>query len=274
MNFIERMVLKRIMLNKLKAFAAQYPNAAHIISGVILALGLAFKTNDAFHALTLKYFAHLPADAQTLLLVIVPIVLAYFGTKDDGSGPGAPTDGPANSLPQSKASSKGNSMKRSLILVAVMLCLSFTAFAQVTTPAAPDVASNVYAAGISYNNAASPVIAGTALYAHKVNDAGTYAFTVFDALPTNAKPFTVQSNVSAGIAQKVFSIGKIPIFAPTAAGVSFNGQNTGWAWSTGALASISVKGKYRIMPGVRVIKSSVGGSGYQPIVSVLFGFAN
>jgi hypothetical protein len=125
-------------------------------------------------------------------------------------------------------------------------------------------ASNVYAAGISYNNAASPVIAGTALYAHKMNEAGTYAFSVFDALPSNAKPFTVQSSVSAGVAQKVFSIGSIPIFAPTAAGVSFNGQNTGWAWSTGALASISFKGKYRIMPGVRVLKSSVGGADINP----------
>jgi hypothetical protein len=126
---------------------------------------------------------------------------------------------------------------------------------------------------VSYNNAASPVIAGTALYAHKMNESGTYAFSVFDALPSNAKPFTVQSSVSAGVAQKVFSLGKIPIFAPTAAGVSFTGQNTGWAWSTGALASVTFKGKYRIMPGVRVLKSSVGGGGYQPIVSVLFGLA-
>lgn len=152
-----------------------------------------------------------------------------------------------------------------LILFAAMLAV---------TAVAQDAPSNIYAAGVSYNNAASPVIAGTALYAHKMNEAGTYAFSVFDALPSNTRPFTVQTAVSAGVAQKVFSIGKIPIFAPTAAGVSFTGQNTGWAWSTGALASISVKGKYRIMPGVRVIKSSVGGAGYQPIVSVLFGFAN
>lgn len=156
-------------------------------------------------------------------------------------------------------------MKKSLILLVAIICLSLSALAQDT---------NIYAAGVSYNNAASPVIAGTALYAHKIADAGTYAFTVFDALPTNTKPFTVQSSVGGGFAQKVFSIGNVPIFVPTSAGASFTGQNTGWAWSTGALASITVKGKYRIMPGVRVIKSSVGGSGYQPIVSVLFGFAN
>lgn len=156
-------------------------------------------------------------------------------------------------------------MKKSLVFVAALVCLSLSAMAQ---------DSNIYAAGVSYNNAASPVIAGTALYAHKIADAGTYAFTVFDVLPTNAKPFTVQSSVGGGFAQKVFSIANVPIFVPTSAGVSFTGQNTGWAWSTGALASITIKGKYRIMPGVRIIKSSVGGSGYQPIVSVLFGFGS
>lgn len=160
-------------------------------------------------------------------------------------------------------------MKNTLIFALFLTVFAVSAFAQ----APADAPSNIYAAGVSYNNAASPVIAGTALYAHKVNDLGTFAFSVIDALPTNNRPFTVQTQLSGGIAQKVFSIGKIPIYAPTAAGVSFTGQNTGWAWSTGALASISVKGKYRIMPGVRVLKSSVGGGGYQPIVSVLFGFA-
>jgi hypothetical protein len=158
-------------------------------------------------------------------------------------------------------------IKRISILLSLAAVLAVSAIAQ-------DAPSNIYAAGVSYNNAASPVVAGTALYAHKINEERTYAFTVIDALPSNARPFTVQTQLSGGIAQKVFSIGKIPIFAPTAAGVSFTGQNTGWAWSTGALASISYKGKYRIMPGVRVLKSSVGGGGYQPIVSVLFGFAN
>lgn len=162
---------------------------------------------------------------------------------------------------------------RNILSLILFAAVSIAALAQNPAPA-PDAPSNIYAAGVSYNNAASPIVAGTALYAHKVNDSGTYAFTVIDALPANTRPFTVQSQISAGVAQKVFSIGNVPIFAPTAAGVSFTGQNTGWAWSTGALASISIKGKYRIMPSVRVLKSSVGGGGYQPIVSVLFGFAN
>lgn len=152
-------------------------------------------------------------------------------------------------------------------LFAIVCLLVSCAFAQ-------DM-KNVYAGGISYNNAGVPSIAGTGLYARSVNDSGTYMFTVVDALPTNLKPFTVTTNFGAGIAQRVATLGKVPIFVPTSAGVSFNGTNTGWAWSTGALASIRVKNNWRIFPNVRVVKSSVSnGTGYQPIVGVLFGWGN
>jgi hypothetical protein len=134
MNFIERMVLKKIMIAKIKQFISQYPNEAHFLALLITGLATAFKTNDAFHALVLKYFAHMPGDAQTLLMVLVPILLLYFGTKDDGSGP-PPNDGPASSLPQSKPSSKGNSMKRSLMLAVALICLSVAAFSQDAQPA-------------------------------------------------------------------------------------------------------------------------------------------
>lgn len=148
-----------------------------------------------------------------------------------------------------------------------------TAPAPTPAPAAP---ANIYAGGVSFNSSASPAIAGTGLYARAVDSVGTYAFTVVDFVPNTLKPFTVTSNVSIGAAQKVFTLGSVPIFVPTAAGVSFNGWNTGWGWSTGAMASIKLKktSNWRIFPHVRIVKSSVsGGSGYQPIVGVLFGWA-
>lgn len=159
-------------------------------------------------------------------------------------------------------------MKNAITLALAVLALSIAALAQ------DPQATNLYAAGVSFNNSGSPSVAGTALYAHSISDgSGTYAFTVVDALPSSYHPFTVTTNFSAGIAQKVFSIGKVPFYIPTAAGVSFTGTNTGWAWSTGALASIKVKTNWRIMPNVRVVKSSVsGGTGYQPVVGILFGW--
>jgi hypothetical protein len=143
-----------------------------------------------------------------------------------------------------------------------------------TPAAAAATPANIYAAGISYNNGAQPAVAGTALYARLVSDgSGTYAFTAADALPNSVKPFTVTTDISAGIAQKVFSLGSVPIFVPTSAGVSFNGTNTGWAWSTGALAAIHLKGNWRIFPMVRIARSNVSnGSGVQPIVGILIGW--
>jgi hypothetical protein len=134
--------------------------------------------------------------------------------------------------------------------------------------------SNIYAGGISFNSGASPRIAGTGLYARLLSDgSGTYAFTVVDALPATVKPFTVTTNIGAGVAQKLFSIGKVPIFMPASAGISFNGTNTGWAWSGGALASIKVKNNWHVYPNVRFVKSSVSnGTGYQPIAGLLFGW--
>lgn len=159
--------------------------------------------------------------------------------------------------------------KFALLLVFMsILILALGAFAQTPQPV------NVYAAGVSFNSGASPSVAGTALYAHLLSDgSGTYAYSVFDALPTTLKPFTVTNNVGAGIAQKLFSIGNVPIYVPTAAGISWNGSNTGWQWSTGALASIKLKGNWRIMPNVRLVKSSVSnGDGYRPMFGVLFGW--
>lgn len=134
--------------------------------------------------------------------------------------------------------------------------------------------ANIYAAGISFNNGGSPSIAGTGLYAHLLSDgSGTYAFTVVDAVPAMVKPFTVTTNFGAGIAQKLVTLGTIPIFIPTAAGISYTGTNTGWAWSTGALASVKIKNNWRIFPNVRIVKSSVSnGTGYQPVAGVLVGW--
>ena len=157
-------------------------------------------------------------------------------------------------------------MKQLFAVVSLVLALAFAAFAQ-STPA------NIYAGGISFNNSASPSIAGTGLYARQISNSGTYAFTVVDALPTTIKPFVVTTSFSAGVAQKVFTVGKFPIYVPSSAGVSYNGTNTGWAWSTGGMTSIKLKKSWRIFPCVRVAKSSVSnGSGYQPIVGVLFGW--
>lgn len=157
-------------------------------------------------------------------------------------------------------------MKR-LTSLALDLCLFCIAvLAQQPTP------SNFGAAGISYLAGGS--VAGTGLYAHQLS-AGMYAFTVVDAVPSvGLKPFTVNTQPAVGIAQRVFSIAGVPVFVPTAAGVSFNGSNTGWAWSTGALGIVPLKADspWKILPSARLVKSSISGSGYQVIVGIAIGW--
>ena len=148
-----------------------------------------------------------------------------------------------------------------------ILALATLAAAQTTN------LSNIYAAGVSGSPTAQPPVAGTALYAHLLDgNAGTYAFTVWDALPDTYKPFTVTTNVGIGIAQKAFTVGKFPIYVPTSAGIEWNGKNTGWQWSSGGLAAIKLHGAWRILPNVRFLKSSVSnGSDYQVIAGLMFG---
>lgn len=134
-------------------------------------------------------------------------------------------------------------------------------------------AKNIFAGGVSYSNGATPAFAGTGLYARYVAGNGTYAFTAVDVLPSTYKPFTVTTQFSVGLAQRLITIGTVQVFVPTSAGVSYTGVNTGWGWNTGALVSVPVKGRWLIMPTVRVLKSSVsGGTGYQLTTGVLFGW--
>lgn len=174
-------------------------------------------------------------------------------------------------------------MKKFFLALIVVVALSPVARAQEKSPgasaalpqSAPAPVSNVYAAGVSWNQSATPAVAGTALYAHAIAGTSTFAFTAIDVLPTSTRPFTVTTNIGAGIAQKVFSIGKVPVYIPTTAGISWTGQNTGWQWSTGALLSIRLgKSNWRALPMVRFAHSNVSGrSGVQPIVGVVFGWA-
>jgi len=167
---------------------------------------------------------------------------------------------------------------RYVLTVAFVVIVAIVSMsAQTTTPVDP---ANLYFAGTSYSQGATPSVAGTALYARKLADNNgytTYAFTMVDAIPASIKPFTVSTNIGAGVAQKAFTVAGIPVYIPTAAGISFNGNSVGWVWNTGVGGPFEIKRKgegthWYVMPTVRINKASIGGSGYQPIVGVLFGW--
>ena len=135
---------------------------------------------------------------------------------------------------------------------------------------------NLAALGVSYQPGGSPALAGTGLYARQlIASSGTYAFTAMDGIPeAGVKPFTVTTGTAVGVAQRILTIGAIGIYVPLAAGFSYTGTNTGWVWTTGALAVIPVGAtSWRVMPDFRAVKSSVGSQqGYSVIAGVLFGW--
>ncbi|SEG56204.1 hypothetical protein SAMN05421819_3552 [Bryocella elongata] len=169
-------------------------------------------------------------------------------------------------------------------LVWILLFGGFALPCSAQTASTGSSVTNLYAAGASFNQGATPAVAGSALYAHQLTISpdsyagGTYAFTMLDILPNGTKPFTVSTNISAGIAQRVATIAGHDVLAPTSAGISFTGVNTGWAWSTGVAVPLRFKPKsdgsaWFLVPTVRVIKSSVGGgTGYQPVIGLMFGW--
>ena len=127
--------------------------------------------------------------------------------------------------------------------------------------------SNWAGVGIGYNSQ----VTGIGLYAKNITG-NTYSFSVLDVIPTTYKPVVVSTQISTGVAQRVFSLKGVDFFIPTSAGITYTGVNTGWNWNTGGLVSIPVgKTNWRIFPNVRVSKSSIV-DGYQLYGGILLGW--
>jgi len=176
-------------------------------------------------------------------------------------------------------------MRRIILLTALLFVAACVVYAQTPTPT---TTSNLYGLGSSWNNGASPSVAGTGFYGHRVANATTastvtgagtvpgtsyptFAVTFLDVLPIAIKPFTVSTNVSVGVAQQVLSYNGISFAVLAAAGGSFTGTNSGWDWTGGVNAIYRIKKAgvpthFGVWGGTRWLKSSVSnGAGYQLI---------
>jgi hypothetical protein len=241
-----------------------------IVTGLSVLVGAIeqyFHTGGAIPQTGAQWQAFLGSVAATALLAVAALL----------------KQSPLNASPGGASSASGNVTKISVLLALALILLApvqmrAQSASAATAPApAPTGLQNLYAAGVSYNPGGSPGIAGTALYGRCTTSTPalrcpTYAFTAVDAVTTSVKPFTVSTNVGVGLAQQIATLGKAAIYMPTAAGISWNGGNTGWQWNGGALISIPVK-KVMVMPTVRFLKSSVSnGSGYQIMGTLLIGW--
>jgi hypothetical protein len=221
-----------------------------------------------------------PAHASIFSGLVAFSVLLHFICPSIFGGPTKQAQDTAD--PTINSSAKLGIVLLSVMLLPVVMNAQTvgTSSSTVQLPAAPAATAttsqpqNFYAVGVSFNPGASPQVAGNILYGHALNSSGTYGFSDVDIIPNTIRPFTVTTNVGAGIAQKVASFGKYDVWVPTAAGVSINGSNTGWQWNGGAAVSVPIKQNWFLLPNVRFLKSSVsGGTGYQIIAGIDVGFS-
>lgn len=251
---------------KLSAWFASKGGVYHVIAGLFGFAVLAYAQHGAFTDLVNQIYALLPSWAHEAILAAAGLVALYKNTSKG-------SDADASSIVINNTTTK---TLLALLVVGGLLAFPSTVCAQTTATALP---SNIYAVGASYNPGATHPVAGTALYAKLASsDTDTYGFTALDVLPVSTKPFTVSTNVSVGVAQKVLTFESIKFYVPTSAGISITGSNTGWAWTGGVLADYPIKKsgaatQFHLLPNVRYLKSSVSnGSDYQLTGGILVGW--
>lgn len=253
-------------MDTIKQFLKLHSPTAQSLSAVWAALAILWATNSQFHDYLFGAFNALPKGMHAFVVgIIIPLCILWRTQRKNVAV--------AEAAPGEIGTASASASVKPLIMLLVALLIGASAHAQAV--------SNLYMAGASYSAGAQTApVAGSALYAHAITTGttGMYAFTAIDAVPNTLHPFTVTSNIGVGVAEKLFTVDGISIFVPTSAGISWSGTNTGWQWSAGAGAPIKLKttadgGAFYIMPTVRVLKSSVSnGTGYQPIIGILFGW--
>lgn len=225
-------------------------NTTKVVGAIFALITAILQVPEVQKAVLASIQAH-PSVAAVIGGLSALLALFHVPVKAEGPGPVTPPPPPP-------------SIKTAAMVVLALLLIP-TLHAQTVT--------NFYAAGATYNVNASPSVAGTVLYAKKLADSNTYAFTALDMVPNTVKPYTVTTNMGVGVAQKLTTIGKVDIFTPLAAGISTSGPNLGWQYNFGIMPTIRIKGPYYIAPTVRFNKSSVSnGTGVQPLIGILFGF--
>jgi hypothetical protein len=166
---------------------------------------------------------------------------------------------------------KEDTMKLRNVCIAILAAASLAVCHH--TAQAQEV-DNLYMVGLTGNVGSDKPIAGTALYAHRLTDVGTYPFTLIDVIPSSAKPLTVTTNIGVGVAQKIATIANVPVYSPASLSVSYNSTAVGYAYSggIGAMFRPQAGKNWFLMPTLRFSKSNISGDGIVLLPGLLYGW--
>lgn len=148
-------------------------------------------------------------------------------------------------------------MKRILLMTLLLCFAAVTCLGQ--TPVQPN---DIYGAGAAFAPGTGQPYAATAFEAHNISG-NSYTFTDFILVPTKVTNsvtnpdgtvttktnIVFSKNIGVGVAQKLFDMGKYPLFTTGTAGPSWTGSDTTWQFQYGVTVPIRIKkSNFFIMP--------------------------
>lgn len=143
------------------------------------------------------------------------------------------------------------------------LALALPLVAQSTPPSSAP-ASKFYGIFVTGYASTHPQPAGGMVLATEISASQQiYSFNETDWIPvrqTGTNKYTVQTSARSGFATMLRKFGPATLYALADAGVATNGGATGAAYAGGGVLTIPLKSGWILFPGVRMLKSSVGGT--------------
>ncbi len=125
--------------------------------------------------------------------------------------------------------------------------------------------------GVSALAESSPKPTGWAAIAVPINTKyAIYSISETDYSTAGLHPIKVQTSVRTGFATLVKQLGPVAIYGLANAGTATTGANTGGAFAGGGVALVPLsKSKTTLILGIRIIKTSIGGT--TQLIEVGFG---
>ena len=137
------------------------------------------------------------------------------------------------------------------------------------SPAPSQVEHDVFGAVVNWDNYSSPKVTGTLGYA-KLITGNTYSFTTVDVNSAHTHPWSVQTSITTGIAQRLTTVSKFQIYTGGTFGVATTGSNVGGAYSGRVLIVRPIKGNWAGIAIMGVSGATI--SNVRPVLGVGFGY--
>ena len=127
---------------------------------------------------------------------------------------------------------------------------------------AQDQPNELAAAGMAWNEAASPQLNGWATYARLIGK-GVYSLSTYDISPVKIEGSTIpslQAQLRTGIAIYMRQFGRLSIYGLGDAGIATTGDTTGGSFGGGGLGIVTLGKGWCVFVPIRLMRNNVTGT--------------